>query len=393
MGAGAALETDGRRGQDVHVRLIDVYAKIAALAATLVVFLCQTTETQQAGEKLTPAQAGDGLAWCDLGPFVEGRAWTDGATPFDRLPLRAEKLVRPAVWELSHQTSGLRVRFATDASEISARWTLLLDRIGLDHMPATGVSGLDLYARRKGAWEWVGLARPQNAGENQQRIIIRIPEGMHEYLLYLPLYNGVEKLEIGVNENAMVTPLSPERAKPVVFYGTSITQGASASRPGMSYAAILGRRLERPIVNLGFSSNGTMDMEIAELLRSVDAAAFVIDCVANMTSETITERTRPFVTLLREAHPKTPIVLVEAAEQRNAWFLPHIEKGINDGNAALRREFEELKASGVKRVYYVRKQKLPEPIGDSAVDGIHTNDYGFMLHADALEPVLRRVLR
>jgi len=341
--------------------------------------------------------AEEGLCWYAGMAFpVEGQGWTDVERRYDRLPARAKAMVRPQLWDLSRNSAGLCVRFVTDASEISLHWRLTDARLAMEHMPATGVSGIDLYARDGEDWRWAGLARPPQPGENRQRLIKNIPAGPREYKVYLPLYNGIESFDIGVNAAANVwqAPSDAEsRRKPVVFYGTSITHGGCASRPGMSYPAILGRRLHRPTINLGFSSNGTMDPELGALMSEVDAAAYVVDCLPNMGKEGVEQRTAPLVRRLRQAHPETPIVLVEGVELRNSWLLTKNRETMDAMNAALRAAYEQLRADGVRHLYYVTNKHLLGGSSDTAVDGIHPNDWGFECYADALMPALRKALK
>ena len=173
-------------------------------------------------------------------------------------------------------------------------------------MTPIGASGLDLYARDPaGKWRWVGVTRPGGKIVRQE-IIGGLAPGLREYALYLPLYNGVESLSVGVPPNAAFEPLAPRTEKPIVFYGTSITHGASASRPGIVHTAILGRRFDRPVVNLGFSGNGRMDAAVGDLLITIDAAVFVIDCLPNMNDAQVRDRTLPLVNQHRAAHPSTP---------------------------------------------------------------------------------------
>src|SRR5205085_2015483 len=138
--------------------------------------------------------------------------------------------------------------------------------------------------------------------------------GQREFLLYLPLYNGVSSVEIGIAKGSTLAKgpaRPPERQKPIVFYGTSITQGGCASRPGMVHTAILGRRLDRPVINLGFSGSGRMEPAMATLLAELDPAVYVLDCLPNMSAAEVAERMEPFVRTLRKAHPRTPIVMAE----------------------------------------------------------------------------------
>ena len=145
-----------------------------------------------------PAQSG--VTWHDLGEFaaVEGRAWADTKAKFHRLPARAEGKVSDTVWRLSQDSAGLRLRFVTDADTIHVRWKVLRpERKAMTHMPATGVSGLDLYVRDAGSWRWLAVARPADKNEDEQVLVQGLSKNTREYLLYLPLYNGLESVHIG----------------------------------------------------------------------------------------------------------------------------------------------------------------------------------------------------
>ncbi len=181
-------------------------------------------------------------------------------------------------------------------------------------MPATGVSGLDLYVRQPdGTWHWLANGRPAQQ-TNTATLVSGLAPAEREYLLYLPLYNGVSSVELAVpaGKSLAKAPARPaDHAKPILFYGTSITQGGCASRPGMVHTAILGRRFDRTAINLGFSGNGKMEPELAGLLAELDPAVYVLDCLPNMKAALVTERVEPFEKTLRAARPTTPIVLVE----------------------------------------------------------------------------------
>ncbi len=332
------------------------------------------------------------VAWyraTDIG--LEGQGWSTLNAPYDRLPPEAEGQVTEHVWGLSHHSAGLCAHFVTDSPKILARWSLTSDRLGMPHMPATGVSGVDLYVKDQGRWGWIGMGRPEKAKDNEAVLAADIPAGPHEYLLYLPLYNGTEKLEIGLAPGATI-----QRAafpgKPVLVWGTSIVQGGCASRPGMAYPAILGRRLNCSTINLGFSGNGRMDPPLAALVAKLDMAAFVIDCAPNMDPALITERTEPLVRGLRAAHADTPIVLVENVPYQKGWFLAEARESYEKKNKALRESFERLQAVGVRHLYYVPCTDLFGPDNDATVDGTHATDLGFYRMADAIEPFLRRAL-
>jgi hypothetical protein len=336
------------------------------------------------------------LEWRDVTTWgVEGRAFGDMERQrwFDRFPSVAEGKVTDAVWRLSRDSAGMMVRFKTDATVIWADYTLRADRLAGANMTAIGASGIDLYARDDaGKWRWVGVTRPDKKVVRQQ-IIAGLKPGFREYAAYLPLYNGIEKLALGVPPDARFEPLAPRSEKPIVFYGTSITHGASASRPGMVHTAILGRRFDRPVVNLGFSGNGKMDAAVGDLLIKIDAAAYVIDCLPNMNAADVRQKCIPLVKQLRAARPDTPIVLVEDRRNTNSWILPERNQHHTDNHAALKESFATLKKEGVKGLHYLAGDDLLGHDAEGATDGSHPSDMGFVRQADLFEPVLRAALR
>ena len=354
-----------------------------------------TLNAQTAAPAKPAAPPPPALEWHDVTKWgVEGRAWPEleRLRWFDRLPAAAEGRVSPAVWNLSRDSAGMMVRFKTDARAIGAYYVLRSDRVAMPHMPATGVSGVDLYARDEhGKWRWVNVTKPDKKEVNQVIQADLLP-GLREYAAYLPLYNGIESLEIGVTQGAKFEGLAPRDAKPIVFYGTSITHGACASRPGMVHTAILGRRFDRPVVNIGFSGNGRMDAAVGEFLCKMDAAVYVIDCLPNMGPADVKLKCPALVKMLRAARPQTPIVLVEDRRFTNSWIRPDRQKFHTENHAALRACFEALKKEGVAKLFYIPGDKLLGDDDDGATDGSHPNDLGFMRQSDVFEPVLRKAL-
>jgi len=160
----------------------------------------------------------------------------------------------------------------------------------------------------------------------------------------------------------------------------------------MVHTAILGRRLEYPVINLGFSGNGTMDASVAELLAELDPAVYVIDCLPNMNAAQIEERTSPLVQTLRKARPMTPIVLVEDRSYANSVILPGPRERNLTSRAALKKSYEKLLADGVKGLHYLPGEKLLGDDGEGTVDSSHPTDLGFVRQADAFQKVLEPLL-
>ena len=232
------------------------------------------------------------------------------------LPRPGKWFVRPCGTS-AHHAAGMCLCFITNAESVKIRWTVRSDRLAMPHMPATGVSGIDLYARADGG-RWVFRHNGQPHAVSNETSSAVTPGA--ECMLYLPLYNGVKTIEMGIqNDKVLSVPVTSvhRQDKPIVFYGTSITQGGCASRPGMAYTAIVQRQLDIPVINLGFSGNGRMEPEMAELLAELDPTVYVLDCLWNMSEEMVAERVGLFVRKLRQARPDTPILLAEDCSVSN----------------------------------------------------------------------------
>lgn len=336
----------------------------------------------------------DSTVWHNVSEWeLEGQGWmpSELAARFDRLPAKAEKIVREPVWKLSRDSSGLSFRFTTDAREIRIRYRVGDQALDMPIMPATGVSGVDLYALTpEGKWGWVDVSRPK--ATETEHIVRGIDPGKRTYLAYLPLYNSTSSIEIGVPKAAELVPVPARKEKPVVFYGTSITHGASASRPGLTHPAMLGRWLDIPIVNLGFSGNGKMEPELAALVSEVDASLYVIDCLPNMNGQLVTERAELFVRKLREVRPKTPILLVEDRSFTNSWIFKGRRDRHSENRAALILAYDSLVSSGIKDIYYLAGESLLGNDTEGATDGSHPSDLGFHRQAKAFLPAIKEAL-
>jgi lysophospholipase L1-like esterase len=334
------------------------------------------------------------LKWTDaLDIGVEGRGWKDTLSPYDRLPGKARGVVPQAVWDLGRSATGMCVHFRTDARQIHARWRLQDAALGEDNFSVCGFSGLDLYGDDRGVLRWVGTGRNVEGQDPEVCVVDGLDGVERAYRLYLPLRNPVLELEIGVPAQAAFSGIPPRGDLPLVVYGTSIVHGAYASRPGLLYTAILGRRLDVPVINLGFSGSAKMEIELAELLAELDARAYVVDALPNMDLNLVNERTEAFVRRLRALRPQTPIVLVEDFPRTNCWIKPALRKAEEEKCRRFREIFEGLVGEGLGGLHYVEGRALLGTDHEGTLDGCHPNDVGYMRMADAMEPVLRPLCR
>ena len=330
-------------------------------------------------------------------PNVCNRAWnTEIGKEYSRLPKRAHGKVSQNVYNLSKNSAGLFIRFVTKAPEITVEYEVT-GGYDMNHMPATGVSGLDLYATDANGRELLirglySFGKPIKYEYKALTYENSGPDG-YEYRLYLPLYNTVKNLKIGVDKQYPLRFTGPDRERQIVVYGTSIAQGGCASRPGMAWTNILQRKLRVPVVNLGFSGSAFLDAEVFKLMAETDARVFVIDCLPNMTTREraaeIKQKLAEGIKILRNKS-NAPILVVEhdGYMGANSGVEQCSEKVVNK----LQREaFDKLKKQ-YKGLYYLSYEELALS-QDSQVDGVHASDLGMQQYADAYARKLKGILR
>jgi lysophospholipase L1-like esterase/predicted esterase len=334
-------------------------------------------------------------------PTVDGQFWTsEMQDSLFRLPPRAEVLVRKPVWNLAKNSAGLFIRFVSNAPQITVRYKVS-GNVAMSHMPATGVSGVDLYAIDSEG-EWHSCAGKFNFKDTITYTFekLKINDGYHklgrEYRLFLPLYNTIRQLEIGVPDSALFRPLAKMREKPIVVYGTSIAQGACASRPAMAWTNIISRTFDRPVINLAFSGNGQLEKELIDLINEIDAKVYVLDCLPNLVaarfdSTEVRKRIMESVKSIRQKYPTTPILLTDHAGYTEGYLMPERQKLFEAANKNLAIAFAQLQKEGITNIFTLKIGEIRLDL-DAMVDGTHPNDYGMMQYAKAYETKLREIM-
>jgi len=326
---------------------------------------------------------------------VNGLPWfEENGKAFLRLPKRVESKIRSELWGVSQNTSGGRIRFKTDSTSLKLRIYHGGGGIALHNLCARGASGIDLY---EGPPEKMTFWMNNEPGVIQCAYISHyfndMPKKLREFTLYLPTYCNIASLEIGLDKNAKILPPTPfKMAKPVVYYGSSITQGGCASRGGLGFAPLIGRRLGIDFVNLGFSGLGCYEPELSGCIGEIDAACYVLACVANMHPAMAQERYEKFVDFLRQRRPEIPIVMMPRIR-----FADEIRTGSEYWEGITKpilRTYAKYKKQGDKNIHLLRIDEF-FPMGPDSptVDGVHPTDEGFRIMADAMTPVLARVLK
>lgn len=324
-------------------------------------------------------------------PFaLNGLAWYDRDRVFCRLPQDSLEGLSAGVRGLAWHTAGAQVRFRSNSKKLALK-VQLLSPSNMSHMPATGQSGFDLYLGVGKDKFFIKTAVPPVNVDNYEVLLFDHPEAIErEFTLNFPLYNGVKKVEVGILPGAQIASPTPfSIALPVLFYGSSITQGGCASRPGNCYCQILSRHLDFECLNLGFSGSARGELPMAEIISSLDLAAFVLDYDHNAPNVEHLQKTHEaFFLHIREKRPDLPIVLVSKPD-----FDLQRENSIQR-RAIIRTTYENALSRGEQKVYFVDGETLFGKTDRDActVDGCHPNDLGFMRMAEASQPALAAAL-
>lgn len=356
----------------------------------ILIFVAATFSTTAQTKWHNPAEAGYNV--------IQNQAYSDEiGKSYVRFPARAEGVIPPAVWGLSRHSAGLYISFYTDSPSIEVKYTTTSKSYAMNHMPATGVSGVDMYrVGPDGNWDF--CFGKYSFGENGVSFkYTELPtkngynHNGYEYRVFLPLYNGVQSMQVGVDDGTSFRFIPTSTEKPIVLYGTSIAQGGCASRPSMTWGTIMQRSLDYPVINLGFSGNGKMEKEVVELINEIDARMFILDCIPNMLGlNDIEQRVYNAVKAIRSKH-SAPILLVEHVGYAHARTNDSSREKSITGNKANRRAYEKLIKEGIKDVYYLSQSELgvsPE----STVDYVHLTDKGMSEQATSVERKVRQIL-
>lgn len=259
-------------------------------------------------------------------------------------------------------------------------------------MTAIASRGLDLYISKNDQWIFAGAGIPDDS-VSMRRLVGNMIDEEKECMLFLPLYDELLNLEIGIEEGSSIRPLQIEWKGKIVIYGSSITQGASASRPGIAYPALLSRHLGYEIVNLGFSGSGKMEESVGRMVANVeDVDLFILDCAANPSPQQITERTEGFVKQIRDRHPGVPILMIESVIREAGNFDQKIQRKVSDQNTNFRNAYTRLAETGMRQLHLIKGDDLLGHDHEGTVDGTHPNDLGFDRMLRIIEPKVREIL-
>ena len=306
------------------------------------------------------------------------------------LRINAEKY--EARKSLGKTSTGLAIVFRTNSRIIEAKWTTLKNQTGSNATPIMH-SGLDLYIRDNGKWIYAGVGRPSfNSYEHKSTVVKRMAEGTKECMLYLPMHNGVTSLELGIDENAVIEPMESPFKYKIAVIGSSLTHGSSASRPGATYVARLGRELNAETPNIGLSGQCKLDTYFANIVSGNEADAFIFDTFSNSTDKIIEERLYNFVKQITTAHPDKPMIFLQTVKRDIGYFDLGARKRNDDQRAAAERLMKDI-CKEFKNVYFLNPGLILPDNHEGSVDGTHLNDLGVQCTIEYLVPKLKKILK
>lgn len=318
---------------------------------------------------------------------------------FIRMPKEVAEATSEAVASLNICTAGGRVRFSTDSAYVAIK-TEMPYLCLMGHMALAGSAGFDLYVDGElGSTYYKTFFPPSHEGQGYEAVIEFPDRKMRQLTINFPLYSPVDDLYIGLQNSAAVGEGRRYRLeKPVLFYGSSITQGACASRPGICYQGYLSRHLDTDYINLGFSGSAAGEDAIADYMASLDISVFVCDYDHNAPNAEHLAKTHEKLFLkFRENHPEVPVIFVTAptfVENDLTKTPDYFSYDWSARRDVIYRTYRNAKERGDQNVYFIDGRSLYDgPDRDScSVDGLHPNDFGFFRMAQTIEPVLRTAL-
>lgn len=312
---------------------------------------------------------------------------------FCRMPLDKAKAVSGSVGVLSTYTAGGRIRFKTNSEYVAIRCVRPPRASIMSHITFLGCSGFDVYEYIDGKFQYLdSLVPPAKLTDGYESVVHFETRREREIMLHFPLYDRITDLYLGLQEDATLSHGSKYTYEtPVVYYGSSVTQGGCAARPGTTDSAFLSRWLDFDFVNLGFSGSAKGEQAIADYIAGLNMSVFVYDYDQNSEYKNLEETHWNMYKTIRKAQPKLPIIM---ASKKTLYVKPSEREETFLRREAIIRNFERAKAEGDDRVWFLDGLTVFANHGgdECTVDGSHPTDLGFYLIAKAFEPFVKNAL-
>jgi lysophospholipase L1-like esterase len=318
------------------------------------------------------------------------KAQNDGL-PFNRIDVEQFGITKSAKNGLLNST-GLAIVFSTNSRGISVKWTTTAKKLGSNMTPIFH-SGLDLYIKDGNRWVFAGVARPSTTSQKHEFVVVKnMAEGEKECMLYMPMFNSVTSLHIGIDANATIKAIPSPFKHKILFVGSSLTHGASAARPGLCYVARMGRMLNAETPNIGLSGKCKLDDYFANIVCATEADAYFFDTFSNSTKKDIENRLYNFVKKIVAAHPDKPMIFLQTVKRDSGHFDLRARKRNDDQRAAAEELMQKI-CKEFKNVYFINPGFYVGEDGEGTIDGSHLNDLGVQRMLTKIMPKVTKILK
>ena len=338
----------------------------------------------------------------DLGILGKGFSEAKGYRRFSDKDLEIMTQIFPTfengdeAWpRVGENSAGLHIDFKTDTRTMNIKWSVKYCDQPIN-LTLINESGLDVYVKIKGKYRFLNVGRPIPGKKVFEANIIdktytEIPQGMNEYTVNLGTYDEIKDVQIGIDDDAKIEPAEPKQGY-IAVYGTSITEGASASRPGMVYTNMMRRELDEEIINLGLGGSGLLQPQMTDILNRLDPKIMIMDSLPNMTGLTedvFNKNFRYFYKTFRGSHPKTPILFIGHPVFGNVWAWLG-DDGESNSNIKLKKLIKEWNDPDV---YWIEGKGLFGYDYEGTSDTLHATDLAFYRMNEIILPVVKDLLK
>lgn len=334
----------------------------------------------------------DSIVYTDAATFYMSGKLFRTNNPYQRIDTAKYPALPPPVKRLLTHSAGLAICFTSNSTSISAKWCISKP-LTYSNMTTINSQGLNLYVEKKGKWQFAGVGKPGTKKCAEALIVENMEKGEKNFLLYLPTYNELNSLEIGVQQGSTIKSMANAFKKRIAVYGSSVTQGASASRSGLAYPAVLSRHLGYDFINIGMSGSAKMEPSVVAMVNDVEADAYLLDCIPNASVQQIKDRTMNMVMAIQKAHPGKPIILLNSISREQGFVDTKMGATVVAQNRAADSIANVLLTKHTKDFYFIDVKNFFGDDHEASTDYAHPNDLGSYRFVQNLEPIVAGILK
>jgi GDSL-like lipase/acylhydrolase family protein/SGNH-like hydrolase/esterase family protein len=334
----------------------------------------------------------DNIVYTDASTLYISGKFFNTTNPYQRIDTAKYPALPAPVKRLLTHSAGLAICFTSSSTSVSAKWCINKP-LTYSNMTTINSQGLNLYVQKDGKWQFAGVAKPGNKKCSEAVIVENMVKGEKKFMLYLPTYNELNSLEIGVEQGSTIKSMPDGFKKRIAVYGSSVTQGASASRSGLAYPAMLSRHFGYDFMNIGMSGSAKMEPAVVDMVNDVEADAYFLDCIPNASVQQIKDRTLNMVMAIQKAHPGKPVILLNSISREQGFVDMKMGATVAAQNKAADSIGHFLLSRHTRDFYFIDVKYFFGDDHEASTDYAHPNDLGNYRFVQKLEPILADILK